>query len=73
MVREDSAVLFTFNTPIMTDNDLQLLKLAEGMSYTEWGQVLDFAEKADTDEAKQSLRQIAIRLYHCEEALCGNI
>lgn len=57
----------------MTEHDLQLIRRARQLPYTEWDKAYDMAIDADTAEAVQELRNIARRLYHTEEAVCGLI
>lgn len=55
---------------MMTDKDKQLIAEARRVSYTDWGYVLELAEKTDTKEASDIIRQIAVNLHHKEESYC---
>ena len=55
----------------MTDKDKKLIEKALQYGFTGWGEVLDLAEQADTDEARNELHSIAMSLYHREEAAAG--
>lgn len=67
-VCEDRAVIYH---KTMTEKDKKIIDEANRIGYTDWGQVLDLAEKADTEEAREELRRIAIAKHHKEEASAG--
>jgi len=53
----------------MTENDKQLIKNANHLYCVDWYLADKMVEKADTEEAKKQLQDIAKRLYHKEEYL----
>lgn len=53
----------------MTKNDDQLIKDANHLYCVDWYLAEQMAKKADTEEAKNQLQDIAKRLYHKEEYL----
>lgn len=53
----------------MTKNDEQLIKDANNLYCVDWYLADQMAKKADTEEAKNQLQDIAKRLYHKEEYL----
>lgn len=53
----------------MTKNDEQLIKDANRLYCVDWYIAETMAKKADTEEAKTQLQDIAKRLYHKEEYL----
>ena len=53
----------------MTKNDKQLIKNANHLYCVDWYLAEQMAKKADTEEAKKQLQDIAKRLYHKEEYL----
>lgn len=55
----------------MTDNDKKLIAEAEAMPCTEWAEIAEMESRADTEEARERIRQIAINKYHREEAKYG--
>jgi len=55
----------------MTDKDKELIRKARATYCTQWYMVEAMIEEADTKEAKEELRRIAIHKYHREEALAG--
>ena len=55
----------------MTDKDKKLIAKAEELGYTQWDKAFDMAEQADTEEAREKLRRIAITLHHREEYSAG--
>lgn len=56
-------------TTTMTKHDQELVDWAENLHYTEWPEINENA--AETEEGKLHLHNIAVRLYHYEEASCG--
>ena len=52
----------------MTDKDKQLIAQAQQLGYTRSDEALALAEKADTEEAREELRRIAVDLHHRYEA-----
>lgn len=57
----------------MTDKDRKLIAEAERLPCARWYEVADLQEEADTNEAREHLRRIAIKLYHRDEASIGNL
>lgn len=58
----------------MTENDKSLIAEAQRMMRTfNWSSVSALEDKAETKTAKKVLHQIAVRMYHNEEAACGII
>ena len=57
-----------FKTLTMTDKDKQLIAQARQLGYTRSDEALALAEKADTEEAREELRRIAVDLHHRYEA-----
>ena len=53
----------------MTKNDEQLIKNANHLYCVDWYIAETMAKKAETEEAKTELQNIAKRLYHKEEYL----
>lgn len=53
----------------MTKNDEQLIKDANHLYCVDWYLADQMAKKADTEEDKNQLQDIAKRLYHKEEYL----
>lgn len=53
----------------MTKNDEQLIKDANHLYCVDWYLADQMAKKADTEEAKNQLQDIAKRAYHKEEYL----
>lgn len=53
----------------MTKNDEQLIKNANHLYCVDWYLADQMAKKAETEEAKTQLQNIAKRLYHKEEYL----
>lgn len=56
---------------IMTQKDLELIEKAYRTPYTNYGDVDDMADQADTEEAREWLHAIANGKYHEEEARVG--
>lgn len=58
----------------MTENDKSLIAEAQRMMRTfNWSAISELEEKAETKTAKKVLHQMAVRMYHNEEASCGII
>ena len=58
----------------MTQNDKLLIAEAQRLMRTcNWSAISELEEKAETKTAKKVLHQIAVRMYHNEEAACGII
>lgn len=58
----------------MTQNDKLLIAEAQRISKTgHWSSVSALEGKAETKTAKKVLHQMAVRMYHNEEATCGII
>lgn len=55
----------------MTEKDKELIEKASKMHYTEWSEVSDMEEQAESEEAKAKLHSIATTLYHREEYHAG--
>lgn len=55
----------------MTQKDLQLIEEAKKLSYIDWYAVSKMEDEAETQQAKEILHSITMRLYHLEEAACG--
>jgi len=55
----------------MTDNDKKLIAEAEAMPCTQWEKIALMCDGAETEDAWERLRQIAINKYHMEEAKDG--
>lgn len=53
----------------MTANDLALISEANKLNCIHWGKADAMISQADTDEAKNELRDISRRLYRKEEFL----
>lgn len=69
-VREDKGGYFFTD---MTDNDKELIAKAEQMFYCDWMYVLDMCKLADTEEARKTLKLIAMHKMHKEEHSCGTL
>lgn len=57
----------------MTEKDKKILAEAVELGPFDWGRAFDLVELADTPEARQRLRRIAITLHHQYEALHGDL
>ena len=58
----------------MTQNDKLLIAEAQRMMRTfNWSAISELEEKAETKTVKKVLHQMAVRMYHNEEAACGVI
>lgn len=55
----------------MTPKDISLIEEANHYSYTEWYKVCDLEEQAESEEAREKLRNIRTSLYHTEEYYAG--
>lgn len=58
----------------MTYNDIKLISEAERICSRmteDFGYIMDMAKKAESDEAKNRIKDIAVSLYHKEEAMAG--
>lgn len=51
----------------ITEKDRQLIKEAESLCCTQWDEAYDLAERADTETARERIKDIARYLYHYEE------
>ena len=58
----------------MTENDKSLVAEAQRLMRTfNWSAISELEEKAETKSAQKVLHQMAVRMYHNEEAACGVI
>lgn len=57
----------------MTEKDKRLIEMAQQIPYTEHYLVSRMEKQADTEEARETLRRIASRLYHEGEYRAGCI
>lgn len=57
----------------MTTNDIALIEKANKMNCIFWGKIDSMQNQADTEEAKQELRDISRRKYRKEEYLTDNL
>lgn len=55
----------------MTEKDKELISKAWGMCCTQWNLIEGMIDEAESDEAKERLRVIAVSKYHREEAMAG--
>lgn len=55
----------------MTEKDTQLISQANLMGYNRWDEIDSLIEMADSPEAKEELKRIAVYKYHLYEASCG--
>ena len=53
----------------MTEKDKELISKAWGMCCTQWNLIEGMIDEAESDEAKERLRVIAVSKYHREEAM----
>lgn len=60
-----------FTAKEISAHDVQLVNEAKKLSYTEWMVVR--SDEAETAEGYEALESVKSRLYHMEEASCGNI
>lgn len=54
----------------MTDKELEEKALSLRKDYTSWERVYDMVDQAQSDETKRFLHNIAVSMYHREEAAC---
>ena len=59
------------NAESLTEGDKNLIAQAEKIHYTEWFKAGELAEKAESELAKNILRNIETNLYHQEEFHAG--
>ncbi len=57
----------------MTENDRRLIERARKLHWTDSDIAFALIDQADTPQARRELKEIAVRLYHLEEAMTGNI
>ena len=57
----------------MTAKDKQLIKIARSRHWSEWGEVSEMVNHAETEEARRILHKIAITGYRTEEFKNGNL
>ena len=55
----------------MTEKDKALIEQAMGIHYTSWYMIESLEEQAETQEARERLKTIAVHKYHLEEASEG--
>lgn len=55
----------------MTENDIRLIAHARSMSYNKVDEVEALIVLADSDEAKEEIRRIAVHLSHVDEFYGG--
>ncbi|MBR5271817.1 MAG: hypothetical protein IKU25_00255 [Clostridia bacterium] len=55
----------------MTAKDKELIEKAWGIHCTQWYMIEGMIDEAESDEAKERLRVIAVSKYHREEAMAG--
>lgn len=58
---------------ILSVNDQKLIDKANTIGYTEWYIVSDLMDLAESDEAKESLKRISLKLYRKEEGKNGDM
>lgn len=51
--------------------DSERLAVAHSVPCIDWDVVMDWSLEAQTEQAKSSLKKVAVSLYHREEASCG--
>lgn len=56
----------------MTEYDRKLIRQAEQLPWSLWYVADDYAEQAETHEAREKLRSIASALYRREELYSGS-
>lgn len=57
----------------MSAYDRQLIDNANKLDYADWWMAYDMSKVAESETAAETLRKIAIRLYHEEEYRNGNL
>lgn len=57
---------------MMTENDRKLIQQARRLPWSLWYVADDYAEQAETHEAREKLRSIASALYRREELYAGS-
>ena len=55
----------------MTEKDKALIEQAMRIHYTSWYMIESLEEQAETQEARERLKTIAVHKYHLEEASEG--
>ena len=54
-----------------TRNDQELINKAKKLDHTDWSLPLAWTDNAETEQTKEKLISIAIKLYRKEEAAAG--
>jgi hypothetical protein len=54
-------------------NDQNLIDKANTIGYTEWYIVSDLMDLAESEEAKETLKRLSLRLYRTEEGKNGDM
>lgn len=55
----------------ITQNDKELLDKAHDLDYVDWSLPLAWIDNADSEDTKEKLKTIAVKLYRREEEAAG--